>query len=161
MTIVSLIQPHYTKTATYRSSHLKCSVKLVFWKGISVASVGRWNLQSRSLRNNHKEVHLQCGCRIVACNLTENVLTFRILPSTQNKNCRIPFYPVHPSEAYFEYTNTASYTYINLIASLLRIVMIFLKVFKRLKSNFRISLEMHSEHPRWSSFQTMSAFLSC
>ena len=47
--------------------------------------------------------------RIVACNLTKNKLTLRNLPSTQNTKYRTPFFPVHPSGTYSEYTNTASY----------------------------------------------------
>ena len=44
--------------------------------------------------------------RIVAWNLTKNKLTLRNLPSTQNTNYSAPFFPVHPSGAYSEYTNT-------------------------------------------------------
>ena len=53
--------------------------------------------------------------RILACNLTKNKLTLRNLPSTQNTKYRTPFFPVHPTGAYSEYTNTASYTYIYLM----------------------------------------------
>ena len=47
--------------------------------------------------------------RIVACNLTKNKLTLRNLPSTQSTNYRTPFFQVHPSGVYSEYTNTTRF----------------------------------------------------
>ena len=47
--------------------------------------------------------------RIIAYNLTKDKLTLRNLLSTQSKNYRTPFFPVHPSGAYSDYTNTTRF----------------------------------------------------
>ena len=47
--------------------------------------------------------------RIVACNFTKNKLSLMNLPRPQSLNYRTPFFTVHPSEAYSEYTNTTSF----------------------------------------------------
>ena len=64
------------------------------------------------LENNQstKQVSITVqGSTIVACNLTKNKLTFRNLQSTQSTNYRMPFFPVNPSGAYSEYTNTTRF----------------------------------------------------
>ena len=47
--------------------------------------------------------------KIVTCNLAKNKLTLRDLPRPQSLNYRTPFFTVHPSGAYSEYTNTTSF----------------------------------------------------
>ena len=47
--------------------------------------------------------------RIVACNLTKNKLTLRNLPRPPSLIYRTPFFIVHPSGAYSEYTNTTRF----------------------------------------------------
>ena len=47
--------------------------------------------------------------RIVVWNLTKNKLTPRNLPRPQSLNYRTPFFKIHPSGAYSEYTKTTSF----------------------------------------------------
>ena len=90
--------------------------------------------------------------RIVACNHTKNK---RILKN--RSNYRTPFFDSTP----LRILNKVLKLYLYKLNKFIVTNFYNLKILERLKSDFRISSETYSEHPRSSSFQKWSTVLRC